>query len=200
MAIAPQPDSPPANLLHGDYKDKINEVIEQTNLMTDPPKINLQITQLYTNDHTVTATDDEHLEVPAGLVPTTTPIGDALLNSYIPVENITGADSDRITQSGYDFEVSISGEYLADGFAVFIHTQNNTDAGFTFSLERGGNWIFSPRVVRNTMANGDSPTLLAGSGLLNLVAGDKLRLWLAASKSGDVTVDTMSIRLRRIGN
>ena len=200
MAIAPQPDSPNGELTHNDYKNKVNEIIEQTNLNSEQPKINMQITQLYTNTHTVTATANDNLEAPTGLIPTTTPIGDALLNSFIPVENITGANGDRITQTGYDFEVSVTGEYLADGFAVFKHNQNNTDAGFTFSLERGGNWVFSPRVVRNTMANGNSPTILAGSGLLDLVAGDKVRIWLAASKSGTAIVDTMSIRLRRLGN
>ena len=170
------------------------------NDLSNPPKINLQITQLYSNSHTLTAAASDNLEAPVGAIPTSTAIGNALLNDFIPVENITGVGGDRIVQSGYDFEVEEDGQYLADGFGVFNHTSNNTVVGFTFSLERGGNWFFSPRVVRNTMSNGDRPTLLAGSGVLDLLDGDKVRIWLAGSNNGTCVVDTLSIRVRKLGD
>ena len=51
------------------------------------------------------------------------------------------------------------------------------------------------------MENLGRPTILAGSGLIEQVqAGDKIRLWLAASKTGSAIVDTLSIRLRRIAD
>ena len=147
------------------------------------------------------ATATNRLEPPATPILTSTPIGDPSLNGFVPVENITGVDANGITQSGYDFEASKDGEYLADGFGVFNHDQNNTVVGFTFTLERAGVWIFSPRVVRTTMENLGRPTILAGSGLIEQVqAGDKIRLWLAASKTGSAIVDTLSIRLRRIAD
>jgi len=173
--------------------------VKVKNRLSNPPKINMQITQLYSNSHTLNATANDNLEAPVGSIPTSTPIGNALLKDFVPVENITGTGADKIIQSGYDFEVLEDGQYVADGFGVFKHDTNNTVVGFTFSRERAGDWFFSPRVVRNTMANGNKPTELAGSGLLDLLSGDKVRLWIAGSNNGDCTVDTLSIRLRKLG-
>ena len=88
-----------------------SEVIEE---LRNPTKINMQITKGFTNTHAVTATATDRLEPPATPILTSTPIGDPSLNGFVPVENIIGVDANGITQSGYDFEVSKDGEYLAD--------------------------------------------------------------------------------------
>ena len=68
-------------------------------------------------------------------------------------------------------------------------TANGNNIGFIFGIERAGQYIFSQRPTGMRASNGQDRTNISGGGFLNdMLAGDKLSVWVASEKDATITV------------
>ena len=168
------------------------------------PYINFIRTQDTINTLSVTGTGDDNVWPSEDPQPLTggnyegyRKIGYLVDNKSQKMTLQSGNDETGAALSLCDVVNDEDGSFRVDGFTTFKHTQNNATVGFVFAAEVGGNYIFSPRPVRQRVPNGAAPANMAGEGILSVPAGSKLSLWAASDVTGVLTLDTLSILITR---
>ena len=112
---------------------------------------------------------------------------------YVPITEFS-----VISESG---ELSVvSSEFVvgADGAGDYGSTQawidassslNNNQVGFIFSIERGGQLLFSQRPTGTRAFNGSDRTNISGGGFLDgLVPGDMISVWVAFENNATLEI------------
>ena len=95
-----------------------------------------------------------------------------------------------LTVSNGEIVIADSGKYYVSHAWLDIScTANGNNIGFIFGIEREGQYIFSQRPTGMRASNGQDRTNISGGGFLNdLVAGDKLSVWVASEKNADIVI------------
>jgi|TARA_R110002050_G_scaffold4494_5_gene21808 hypothetical protein len=79
--------------------------------------------------------------------------------------------------------------YVSHAWLDVSCTANGNNIGFIFGIERAGQYIFSQRPTGMRASNGQDRTNISGGGFLNdMLAGDKLSVWVASEKDATITV------------
>jgi len=137
---------------------------------------------------------------PAILVPVTG-TGDPDLNpvdgGYVPVLN----EYSIALEEGNGITVLPDGrlQFNRDGVAVVTayadisHSSNNSTAGATFVLYRGGATVFSGRSVHARLPNAGDIGNVSGVGSLNVLSGDILGVAFASDITGSLSIRTSSL-------
>ncbi len=95
-----------------------------------------------------------------------------------------------LTVSNGEIVIADSGKYYVSHAWLDIScTANGNNIGFIFGIERDGQYVFSQRPTGMRASNGQDRTNISGGGFLNdLVAGDKLSVWVASEKDANIII------------
>lgn len=154
-----------------------------------PQAINMNVTNDESNTYPVTGTGTDILLPPTGYVK---------ISGFTIGSGSTG--NDFVLENGSDLVVPDNGYYDVDGWMNFRHTSNNATVSAVFGVEKASNpgtIIYSPRPTAFNTPNGDRLGLLSGGGSLQLEAGDKLTVWVAADKTGTVICPNATLRIKK---
>lgn len=89
---------------------------------------------------------------------------------------------------------------IAVGWGGFRHTANATTVSFVLGVEDATGIALSQRPTSAEVPNGDDIGNIAGGGRVRLKAGDKLSVWVAASKTGNVILGNANVTLFKVAN
>ena len=113
---------------------------------------------------------------------------------YKGFEKITGfveiEASGSLTISNSEIIIGQDGDYYSTHAWLDVSCNTNqNNIGFIFGIERGSQIIFSQRPTGMRGSNGQDRTNISGGGFLNdMLAGDKLSVWVASEKDATITV------------
>jgi len=95
-----------------------------------------------------------------------------------------------LTVANGEIVIADSGKYYVSHAWLDIScTANGNNIGFIFGIERAGQYVFSQRPTGMRASNGQDRTNISGGGFLNdLVAGDKLSVWVASEKDANIII------------
>jgi hypothetical protein len=109
--------------------------------------------------------------------------------------------SEGFTSGTNELIAETDGLYIvAVGWGGFRHTVNATTVGFVLGVEDETGIALSQRPTSAEVPNGDDIGNVAGGGRVRLKAGDKLSVWLAASKTGNVILGNANLTLFKVSN
>lgn len=80
-------------------------------------------------------------------------------------------------------------------YAVFSHSHNNSVVSFVFGFERNGMITFSQRPLANEAPNLGEPVAISGGGQFVAEEGDKISVWIASNRSGNVKILNSNLTL-----
>jgi hypothetical protein len=96
-------------------------------------------------------------------------------------------------------QINKSGYMIITAYSDISHTSNGTTVGATFTVERGGSTVYSPRSVHARMPNAGDIGNLSGAGSLAVVTGDIIGVALASDVTGTISVRASSLVFQFIG-
>jgi hypothetical protein len=110
---------------------------------------------------------------------------------FIKISQFEEIDANgSLTISNGEVIIADSGKYYVSHAWLDIScTANSNNIGFIFGIERAGQYIFSQRPTGMRASNGQDRTNISGGGFLNdMLAGDKLSVWVASEKNANITI------------
>lgn len=111
------------------------------------------------------------------------------------------AGSSGFTLGSDDLVAETDGLYIvAVGWGAFRHNVNATTVSFVLGVEDETGVSLSQRPTSAKVPNGDDLGNISGGGRVRLKAGEKIGVWIAASKTGDVTLGNANLTLLKVDN
>jgi hypothetical protein len=110
---------------------------------------------------------------------------------FIKISQFEEIDANgSLTISNGEIIIADAGKYYVSHAWLDIScTANSNNIGFIFGIERSGQYVFSQRPTGMRASNGQDRTNISGGGFLNdMLAGDKLSVWVASEKNADITI------------
>lgn len=119
-----------------------------------------------------------------------------VLNKYVQVINRSTAFT--VLADGR-VQVNKAGYVVVTGYADVAHSNNSSTIGVSFSIERGGNTVLSPRAVHARAPNAGDIGNISGNGALLAEVGDIIGIAVASSVTGSVNFRTSSLNYEFMG-
>lgn len=147
-----------------------------------------------TASFSVTGTQENLLHPPSSPIA----VGSVDTSGYEKITSFVDNQSEGITYNNSELVINKDGRYFSTAaYATFTHSVNTAVVGFVFGFERDGFLLFSQRPIIAESPNNDRPVSISGGGFFDALAGDKLSVWLASSKSGDISVTNANVTIMR---
>lgn len=134
------------------------------------------------------------------LAPPSSPVavGSTATEGYEQITSFVDNQSEGLVYDNGQLIVQKAGRYFSTvAYATFTHSINSAVVGFVFGFERDGFTLFSQRPITAESPNNGRPVSISGGGFFDALEGDKLSVWLASSKSGDIMVTNANVTVMR---
>lgn len=125
-------------------------------------------------------------------------VADLATSDYKKIELFVDNNSDGMNFANGCLEITKAGVYFTcAAFASFTHSANSAIVGFGLGIERSGYIIFTSRPLVAVVPSQGNPVPVTGGGFFSAEVGDKICLYAATDRAGDVTVTSAEITMLR---